>query len=491
MQGTRCDACGASLDAAPRLAAEEPEPRARQRTRANTVPEMDLSGLDRAFEAFRSRDFPRFVEHVLASEPAAAARSTPSPEGPGWIAAIRGALVFVTLVGEDLTLEAPVARLPRKDRLPSLRLALELCAQESASARVALRGPLLLLRFTGRVSTLTPALLRFHVRDIGQLAGRYAGLLGASCEALPAIPDNQGGPIGFDLLGPRRKIQLGGPRRSIPPPAAADADDGIPAILAPMFSTSGSAADPKAGADLRRRPTVPTLEATRPATQDPSRPRSKSMVELEGFGQRSMSTPGIDLTTAAKSTAEALAPPDRLCALLGQAKALAPPTLEARPATVTWLVRSAVFRAIYDFRDALPDAVAHLYGATGVGREGPLPSRSAELAAIEPALAVLDRVIAAGAQVSREPALVVPPMTTAAQAKEHVAKYLGEIEKAPADPAVKHYLGLGALTELLVRTKLPPQTDQRLRDIVAHAQREGAKQPAIDLVMTALQRINA
>ncbi|MFN7135147.1 MAG: hypothetical protein ACK4N5_23940, partial [Myxococcales bacterium] len=40
---------------------------------------------------------------------------------------------------------------------------------------------------------------------------------------------------------------------------------------------------------------------------------------------------------------------------------------------------------------------------------------------------------------------------------------------------------LGALTELLVRTKLPPQTDQRLRDIVAHAQREGAKPQAIDL----------
>ena len=42
-----------------------------------------------------------------------------------------------------------------------------------------------------------------------------------------------------------------------------------------------------------------------------------------------------------------------------------------------------------------------------------------------------------------------------------------------------------------MRTKLPPQTDQRLRDIVAHAQREGAKPAAIDLMMTALQRINA
>jgi hypothetical protein len=72
-----------------------------------------------------------------------------------------------------------------------------------------------------------------------------------------------------------------------------------------------------------------------------------------------------------------------------------------------------------------------------------------------------------------------------------VARYLGEIDKAPGDPPLRHFLALGALTELLVRTKLPAQTDQRLRDIVSHAQREGAKIPAIDLMMTALQRINS
>jgi hypothetical protein len=82
-------------------------------------------------------------------------------------------------------------------------------------------------------------------------------------------------------------------------------------------------------------------------------------------------------------------------------------------------------------------------------------------------------------------------MTSAAQAKEHVARYLQEIDRAPADASLRHFLALGALTELLVRTKLPTQTDQRLRDIVAHAQREGAKTAAIDLMMTALQRINS
>ena len=158
---------------------------------------------------------------------------------------------------------------------------------------------------------------------------------------------------------------------------------------------------------------------------------------------------------------------------------------------MTWLVRSTVFRAAYDFKDVLPDAVAHLYRTTAFVRDPPAPQRGADLGALETALVVMDRVVASRAQVPREPPLAIEPMTSAAQAKEHVARFLVEIDRAPGDPSLRHFLALGALTELLVRTKLPPQTDQRLRDIVGHAQREGPKGPAIDLMMTALQRINA
>ena len=49
----------------------------------------------------------------------------------------------------------------------------------------------------------------------------------------------------------------------------------------------------------------------------------------------------------------------------------------------------------------------------------------------------------------------------------------------------------GYTPELLVRTKLPAKTEQRLRDIVAYAQRDGAKPGTIDLLMTALSRIVA
>ncbi|MEO5731575.1 MAG: hypothetical protein ABI134_19965, partial [Byssovorax sp.] len=57
------------------------------------------------------------------------------------------------------------------------------------------------------------------------------------------------------------------------------------------------------------------------------------------------------------------------------------------------------------------------------------------------------------------------------------------------DPTLRHFLAVGALSELLARAKLPSQTELRLRDIVSHAQREGAKQGSIDLMMMALQRI--
>ncbi len=179
--------------------------------------------------------------------------------------------------------------------------------------------------------------------------------------------------------------------------------------------------------------------------------------------------------------------------LLRHAQSLASLTLEERPATLIWLVRSAVFRAIYDFKDVLPDAVAHLYRCTGVGKDVPASARSTsgQVTATEPSLVVMERVIVARGQVQKEKPLAIEPMTSAAQAKEHVARYLLEIDRSPGDPPLRHFLALGALTELLVRTKLPPQTDQRLRDIVAHAQREGAKNQPIELMMTALQRINS
>ena len=511
LRGTRCDACGSAQDAPPIRAAGDDIPTKQTQFRPYSPDlDFDTAGLERALDAFRNNDTVRFVEQLVLAEGGGTTRAAPTPEGPAWIATVRGGLVFVTLrqTGDELVLEAPIARLPSRQRLPALRLALELCAREAAGSRVCLRGDLLILRFNARISLLTPSALRHFVREIGHLSGRYAGLFMVGLDALPAVADDQRATVSLEALGRPRKVHFGGGggiRRSMPPPAAPGraappppprlarrdddipgTDEAIPAVLSPMFTAKPPSAPPPPMADDRSRRPIPAAPA-RAARPSPSPPTRSPTPEVElDAGSRRVDVP------AGSSGGGALSPSDRLCMLLRQAQSLASLTLEERPASMVWLVRSTVFRAVYDFKDTLPDAVAHLYRCTGIGKD-PAGTRASQLnlPAAEPALLIMERVVVARANMPKEKPLALEPMVSASQAKEHVARYLSEIDKAPTDAGLRHSLALGALTELLVRTKLPPQTDQRLRDIVAHALREGAKQQAIDLMMTALQRINS
>jgi hypothetical protein len=185
---------------------------------------------------------------------------------------------------------------------------------------------------------------------------------------------------------------------------------------------------------------------------------------------------------------------ERLCELLRQAQALATAlSFQEKPTTTLLLVRATVYRAVYSHQEKLPDAVANLfYGSAAVLKEIALSSRrSAELPIAEPALATMGKIVQNHGQVPKERAFVVEPLSSASLAREHLGRYLAEIDVAPQDPNLRHFLALGALTELLVRTKLPPQTQQRLREIVTYAHREDRKTESIELMMTALQRIVA
>lgn len=547
LRGSRCDACGSAQDAVPAWDSGDDSPTKQTQFRPY-APEVegDVAGLERAIEAFRAKDTVRFIEHVVVAEGMGSARTAHSPEGSAWIVVVRGSVLFITLRApqDEVVIEAPVARLPSRQRLPAMRLALELSMRDAVAARLALRGDMLLLRLSARASLVTPALLRSTLRELGHLASRYAGLFVVGLDALPAIADDQRASASFEVLGRAKKVQLGqggSVRRSIPPPVPAPARpstspramrreessvdgpaDPIPAILSPAFSSVSSA-----GSSAGQAPLMPAIPPPPPAPKMPSMesreardvrgPRSTTSptgamperrpaisgapaqrerapeVEIDALSRRPDpgSSPGISAPSG-PSGAPALSPSDKLCMLLRQAQSLASIALEERPATMMWLVRSTVFRAVYEFKDTVPDAVSHLYRCTGAGRDAATTrTSSSNMPALEPAVHVMERVIVARGQMPKEKALALEPMVTAAQAKEHVARYLAEIDRAPLDPSVRHYLALGALTELLVRTKLPPQTDQRLRDIVAHAQREGAKGTAIDLMMTALQRINS
>lgn len=191
-------------------------------------------------------------------------------------------------------------------------------------------------------------------------------------------------------------------------------------------------------------------------------------------------------------------PADGLCELMHKAQTLgAVLSFADQPATMCLLIRASVYRAIQEHEQAAPRAVALLFHSTvAMTKEiyitAPGKRRgSMAIPPTSPAFEVMARIVAQRGDVESPEPLRVQPITTAQEAKQHLARYVSEIDQAPSDTDLRHFLALGALCELLVRTKLPAPTQDRLRGIVTHARKEGGKQPVVDLMMTALTRMIA
>lgn len=352
---------------------------------------------------------------------------------------------------------------------------------------------------------------------------------------------------------PARPITL---RLSIPPVLAAEEDDDdMPAILAPdmaaerpsppsipptvpppalipVFEARSAFAPPPAPTPVIPPPPETPVSPRPPQSEMPASARPSvlpsALPHVPALGMRSFpstaamravspSEPGALPSATANpmrvlTPAELEAPPatrrplrapqdsstpeGRLCELIRQALSLATLlSFHERPHTMLLLVRAAVFRAVHEHFDTVPNAVVYLYRATrAITREiwttRPDPTRPpGPIPLAEPALSAMEQIVTARGTFPREKPVSIDGWTTAQQAKEQLAKYVVEIEISPTEPPLRHYLALGALSELLVRTRLPPQTDQRLRDIVAFAQRDGAKPHVIELMMTALRKI--
>lgn len=191
-------------------------------------------------------------------------------------------------------------------------------------------------------------------------------------------------------------------------------------------------------------------------------------------------------------------PTDPFLELLHKAQTLgAVLSFADQPASMCLLIRATVYRAIFEFESVAPGAVAHLFQATlpmtkeiyitapGVRRG------SMAIPAASPAFEVMAKIVAQQGQVDTGETLAIQPITTAQDAKQHLARYVSEIDQAPSDLELRHFLAVGALCELLSRTKLPPATQDRLKGIVAHARKEGPKQAVVELMMTALTRMIA
>ncbi len=536
-----CAACGG--DSTPLPLVDNTRPIARE-------DEDDAAALASAREAWATGEHARAMGLALALT--AAPRAFASPYGQGWVAVVGSTPVFAFLdpASSQVTLEIPVVRLPQAKRVPALRAALALCNEGRVASRFCLRLDLLVARFVARLDALSPVLVRKIAREIAATARRAEEHLAAAFDARPAIPE-QGLLSAWDRVGRSLPLTLLAPssvaapppsspssmrpssrpsgrpsapaplldtpakaitlRLSIPPVLAPDLDeDDLPAVLAPDYADVPPPSPATARPPSMPPPSRPSFDDT-PSMRPSMLPSALPNVPVLGLrtpfpstsAMRAVPPPGSDADAPPPSRRPQRAPPDtmspegKLCELLRQGLGLATAlSFEERPLTMLLLVRAAVFRAVHEHYAAVPNAVAYLYRATRtVTREvwssKPDPGRAGAIPVAEPALGALEQILAARASIPKEKPVTIDPWTSAQQAKENLSKYIAEIELAPPDPTLRHYLALGALSELLARTRLPAPTDQRLRDIVAYAQRDGAKPHVIELMMTALRKIVA
>lgn len=283
---------------------------------------------------------------------------------------------------------------------------------------------------------------------------------------------------------------------------AASAIAAIPAIA----PTSAPVTPPQPGAGTSalksglRPPTGPAPSApavTKPAAAPPPAQATKPAIR-----RPSAAIPQVVVTANAASAPVPAAaqetPNASLCELLHKAQTLgAVLSFADQPASMALLIRASVYRTLLEFDATLPAAVSLLWTETqpltkeiyitapGI-RRGAMAIPDANRA-----FEVMQLIVDARGDVPRAETPQITPITTSQEAKQHLARYVSEIDQAPRDLELRHFLTLGALSELLVRAKLPGPTLERLRGIIAHAKRDGATQPVVDLMMTALSRMMA
>jgi hypothetical protein len=287
---------------------------------------------------------------------------------------------------------------------------------------------------------------------------------------------------------------------SMQEPVASEAWDSMPAVLMPPEArpplSIAMSAPQVAPSEREISPTTARLGAIPAVMISSSGTRQRTALGLSDAGRLANPDPDADASARRSAPDKPVTPADKLCELLQRAQVLATAlSFAERPATTLLLVRAVVYRAVYEFGDSVPDAVAYLVRTTAsatrmIWSSTAPPDKNAPMPMSEPSLLAMERVVAQRAQMSKEPKLATQSFATAGQAREHLAKYVEEVEQSPNDQPLRHFLALGALSELLVRARLPSQTLQKLKDIVAHAQREAGKPASsLDLMMAALKRI--
>lgn len=411
-------------------------------------------------------------------------RAIAGPTGPGWVGHVRGAWVFAAFdrLTAAVLLEVPVARVPPDLLVPALRRCLELSSFDGF--RLCLRGDLVVDRFASRA----PADARGIFELVGDLVlhaegarRRFVSELGATPPPRAGEADPDGALFGFTDEAPQDfepetlRTDVASSRRSVP-----TGDDDLPPILA-MAGPPSAAAAPEPDDDLP--PILAAAPARAAEAPKPPRPPEASVSSLEIRAPTPpRGTMRSDLVAAANQR-------DRLLEMLDATRALALVAATGTPgsALVELVVRATTYRAVHELATTFPAAVATLVASTPehVSTDGSASGQA------EAAMLIVERLLDTPERWADSVPLRVPALRSSAEVREHLRRYARLIEAAPADVGLRFHLLLGALSELLGRTKLPDQTQARLRDIVSFARKEGSRPRAIELMMTALSRIIA
>jgi hypothetical protein len=319
---------------------------------------------------------------------------------------------------------------------------------------------------------------------------------------LESLPE----PSKLDLESSRSGRKTGRPAKPVDPDVAFAP---LPPLSAPKSANLGglrsaAAAAPKVpppAPTLDRAKSDPPLRLTAPSTAPPPPPPTPAVTNKSpGMKLREPANrvPDSKLTPLRPLPAVPPSPSSELCELLRKAQTLgAVLSFADQPATMALLIRATVYRVVLTYEASLPGAVAKLYADTvpltkeiyitapGI-RRGAMAIPSAN-----DAFDSMQRIVDAAGDLPNGTPISVTPITSSQDAKQHLARYVSEIDQAPKDLEVRHFLALGALAELLVRAKLPAATLERLRGLMAHAERDGATQQLVELMMTALTRMMA
>ncbi len=248
--------------------------------------------------------------------------------------------------------------------------------------------------------------------------------------------------------------------------------------------------------------TRPMLASHPASTQEPPAPASTQEPPAPGTVPRKESlrppTAGADSMASGPETAPVLTPEfapasEGLLELFHRTLRLGTVLSFAdQPATMCLLVRATIYRAAHLFAGEPCVAVAWEAASallrTIVATDPSAPSRVVG-PPTTPAFDAMNAIVADGGALCTAPAPRIEPITSAQEAKSHLGRYASEIELAPADLELRHHLLVGAFAELLVRTKLPPNTQDRLRAIMAKSAADGPTKANLELMSTALARM--